>query len=84
MENGQQVEYSEIDCEGLAKCLATEDWKKETNGIPEQDLYQIGWAVDPITGERTIVKEIRDRWSTLMFNLYSSYMILIDEFRRKE
>ena len=80
----KEIVYSEIDVDGLAETLAKADWQEQTLIVPSYDLYEMSTVVDPVTHEVKLIKEVRGKWSGLLFDLKSAYIELIDKFSKKQ
>lgn len=77
-----EKKYEYVDVEALANALAEADYKKETVGLPDRDL----WEVEMVQKQGQIYVEngIHSRWATLFFDLKTNYEKLILSFKRKE
>ena len=83
-EQQKKEQWSEVECEGLAVCLAENDWKIQTKNVHSDDLWEMSTIVDPVTHEVELVKEVRPFWAGTFWGLKESYDILIEQFKRKE
>ena len=78
----QKIEWTEIDCDGLAKLLANRDWEVEVKSVPEDEVYHLCSVKDPVTGEVELIKDIRSHWSSRYWLLVDTYKLLILDFQR--
>jgi hypothetical protein len=76
-----KIEYTMIDCEGLATVLAENDWKIETKNIHVSDLYETHVVAD-LHGNVEVKKEVRGFWASQFMNLRSAYVALIEQFSK--
>lgn len=77
--------YSMIDVEALSIALAEEDWKKITESVVTDDLYEL--VASPVQGEdKTVemVRQVKGHWVTLLFDLKESYIKFIMTYCKDE
>lgn len=73
-----EIVYEQIDCEGLATCLAEDAWKEETKNISTDDLYDT--MVEKGAG---IKKEIKPYWANNFFMLRETFLKLIHDYKKR-
>ena len=73
--------YVEIDVESLANILAEEDYKVQTKGIPDADL----WEVEMVQrqGQVYVDRGVHSHWSRLFHDLKENYLQLIKSYKKK-
>lgn len=81
MTNKKIDTYQIVNIEALCNALTESDWVTQTGGIPHIDLYET-IEVEGIWGPE-IRKEVRAKWCYLYYELYNSYMQLVQEYVRK-
>lgn len=69
--------YTEIDCEGLATNLTDEAFRKETIGVPDEDVYE--HQVE----ESGVKKVYRNHWANWYGATRGLYLKLITSFSKE-
>lgn len=76
MTDRKEIEYKEVDCEGLALCWAEEIWQSTTNRSPESELYEM------ILEDGELKKQVKPELASSWFRTLKICKITINNYCR--
>ena len=73
--------FEMVDVDKLAECLAEQDYKAQTKGLEDRDLYEVEMIQKQ--GQVYVERDIHRHWSNLYWSLVENYRALIISYKKK-